>query len=256
MRSRVRSSASCELRGAASATAIATGARRRRPRTSRSPLDDRELQRRAAGLALQRGRRDRHDRLRALRPARAARRQPGRAYGSRTSATGRPTTRSTSSSPRSRRARKLIALSHVLWIDRPRVPSRELRERAGVPVLVDGAQSAGAVPVDVDGRCDFYTVSGQKWLLRAGPHRRALRPGAPTSSASRSPSYLSQREYDARRATFEPRRAPPASTRTVTPLATTAGLLEAFRDPIPSGVSSVRPRSPLAPASDSSSGWT
>jgi selenocysteine lyase/cysteine desulfurase len=42
---------------------------------------------------------------------------------------------------------------------------RELAGR-GIPLLVDGAQSAGAIPVDVeDLGCDFYTVSAQKWLL-------------------------------------------------------------------------------------------
>ena len=35
----------------------------------------------------------------------------------------------------------------------------------GVPVLLDGAQGLGAVPVDVgDLGCDFYAASGQKWL--------------------------------------------------------------------------------------------
>ena len=36
----------------------------------------------------------------------------------------------------------------------------------GAPLLVDGAQAAGAIPVDVEELgCDFYTVSAQKWLL-------------------------------------------------------------------------------------------
>jgi L-cysteine/cystine lyase len=60
---------------------------------------------------------------------------------------------------------KLIALSHVAWTTGAALPVAELTGR-GAPVLVDGAQSAGAVPVDV-GRlgCEFFTVSGQKWLL-------------------------------------------------------------------------------------------
>jgi L-cysteine/cystine lyase len=42
---------------------------------------------------------------------------------------------------------------------------RELAGR-GIPLLVDGAQAAGALPVDVEEiGCDFYTVSAQKWLL-------------------------------------------------------------------------------------------
>ena len=42
---------------------------------------------------------------------------------------------------------------------------KELAGR-GVPLLVDGAQGAGAIPVDVgELGADFYTVSAQKWLL-------------------------------------------------------------------------------------------
>jgi len=60
---------------------------------------------------------------------------------------------------------KLIALSHVSWLTGAVLPIRELAGR-GVPVLVDGAQAAGTIPVDVgELGCDFYTVSAQKWLL-------------------------------------------------------------------------------------------
>jgi len=58
---------------------------------------------------------------------------------------------------------RLIALSHVLWTTGEVMPVHELKRETGLPVLVDGAQSVGAVPVDV-GELDFYTVSGQKWL--------------------------------------------------------------------------------------------
>ncbi|MDQ3889619.1 MAG: aminotransferase class V-fold PLP-dependent enzyme [Actinomycetota bacterium] len=64
-------------------------------------------------------------------------------------------------SPRTR----LIALSHVAWTTGAVLPVRELAGSA-IPVLVDGAQAAGAIAVDVEALgCDFYTVSGQKWLL-------------------------------------------------------------------------------------------
>jgi L-cysteine/cystine lyase len=60
---------------------------------------------------------------------------------------------------------RLIALSHVSWLTGAVFPVRELAGR-GIPLLVDGAQSAGAIPVDVEEiGCDFYTVSAQKWLL-------------------------------------------------------------------------------------------
>jgi len=60
---------------------------------------------------------------------------------------------------------RLIGISHVSWIDGAVLPVRELAGH-GVPVLVDGAQGAGAVPVAVEElRADYYTVSAQKWLL-------------------------------------------------------------------------------------------
>ena len=60
---------------------------------------------------------------------------------------------------------KLVALSHVSWLTGAVFPIGELRA-LGAPVLVDGAQAAGAIPVDVhELGCDFYTVSAQKWLL-------------------------------------------------------------------------------------------
>jgi L-cysteine/cystine lyase len=60
---------------------------------------------------------------------------------------------------------RLIGISHVSWINGAVLPVRQL---AGydVPVLVDGAQGAGAIPVAVEELgADFYTVSAQKWLL-------------------------------------------------------------------------------------------
>jgi L-cysteine/cystine lyase len=60
---------------------------------------------------------------------------------------------------------RLIAVSHVAWTTGAVLPVRKLAA-TGAPLLVDGAQSAGAIPVDVEALgCDFYTVSGQKWLV-------------------------------------------------------------------------------------------
>jgi L-cysteine/cystine lyase len=60
------------------------------------------------------------------------------------------------------RRTRLLALSHVIWTTGQVIPVHELRRATGLPILVDGAQSVGAIPVDV-GELDFYTVSCQKW---------------------------------------------------------------------------------------------
>ena len=89
-------------------------------------------------------------------------------------------------------ATRLIAVSHVTWTTGQVIPVRELA-RHGIPVLVDGAQSVGAIPVDVgELGCSFYTVSGQKWLL--GPDATGalyVRPNAVDDLAVTAPSYLS-----------------------------------------------------------------
>jgi len=58
---------------------------------------------------------------------------------------------------------RLVACSHVGWVSGSLAPA-ELAELE-VPVLLDGAQGVGAVPVDVGAlRCDAYAGAGQKWL--------------------------------------------------------------------------------------------
>ena len=58
---------------------------------------------------------------------------------------------------------RLLALSQVIWTTGRVLPVRELRDETGIPVLVDGAQSVGAIPVAAAG-FDYLTISGQKWL--------------------------------------------------------------------------------------------
>jgi L-cysteine/cystine lyase len=58
---------------------------------------------------------------------------------------------------------RLLAVSHVLWTTGIVLDVHALKERTGLPIVVDGAQSIGAIPVEV-GALDYYTVSGQKWL--------------------------------------------------------------------------------------------
>jgi L-cysteine/cystine lyase len=61
-------------------------------------------------------------------------------------------------------ATKLIACSHVSWITGQVVDTAAL-SATGVPVLLDGAQGLGAIPVDpAELGCAFYAAAGQKWL--------------------------------------------------------------------------------------------
>jgi L-cysteine/cystine lyase len=63
---------------------------------------------------------------------------------------------------------RLVVMSHVMWKTGAVLPLAEIAaaaHRVGALVAVDGAQSVGAIPVNVrDLDVDFYAVSGQKWL--------------------------------------------------------------------------------------------
>jgi selenocysteine lyase/cysteine desulfurase len=63
---------------------------------------------------------------------------------------------------------KMVVLSHVLYTTGATLPLKEITamaHAAGSIVHVDGAQSVGAIPVDVhDLGVDQYAFSGQKWL--------------------------------------------------------------------------------------------
>ena len=63
---------------------------------------------------------------------------------------------------------RLIVLSHVLWTTGALVNVSEIcymGREYGIPVLVDGAQSAGAIPIDVKALgADYYAIPMQKWL--------------------------------------------------------------------------------------------
>ena len=85
---------------------------------------------------------------------------------------------------------RVLALSHVLWTTGQVMPVHELRRQTGLPVLVDGAQSVGAIPLEV-GELDFYTVSAQKWLCGPEP-LGALYVRDPEALRIAFPSYFAQ----------------------------------------------------------------
>jgi len=90
---------------------------------------------------------------------------------------------------------RLIAFSHVLWTTGRRLDVARLRRPDAPPLLVDGAQSAGAIPVDLDG-ADFYTVSAQKWLCGPDPSG-ALFVRDPERLSVALPTALSPQSHDA-----------------------------------------------------------
>jgi L-cysteine/cystine lyase len=89
---------------------------------------------------------------------------------------------------------RLVALSHVSWVTGNRIDPSFIQSEVGVPVLVDGAQSVGAIPVEAGG-LDFYTVSCQKWLCGPDP-MGALYVRDPEELGVAMPSYFSQASYD------------------------------------------------------------
>jgi len=120
---------------------------------------------------------------------------------------------------------RLIALSHVCWMTGNRFPVEELRHESGVPVLVDGAQSAGAIPVDATA-VDFYAFSCQKWLC--GPDATGgLVVRDPDALAVTAPSYLSQQSYEPTGA-FTPREGAARFDSNWTPVPSLAGLSAAL----------------------------
>ena len=126
----------------------------------------------------------------------------------------------------------LLALSAVSWIDGKVFPWRELREATGLPVLVDGAQSAGALFEDASA-ADFYTVSAQKWLC--GPDAMgALYVRDPDALRPRLVSYPSAESYDIAGGTWEPKDGARRFDATFAPASSLAGLEAALTD-LPAG---------------------
>ena len=88
------------------------------------------------------------------------------------------------------RRTRLVACSHVSWVDGQEAPAA-LKD-AGVPVVFDGAQGAGAVPLDMEALgCAAYAAAGQKWLCGAdGTGMLYLSPAFADELRVVAPSYL------------------------------------------------------------------
>jgi selenocysteine lyase/cysteine desulfurase len=94
-------------------------------------------------------------------------------------------------------ATRLVACSHVAWTTGEVAPRLDGLPD-DVPVLLDGAQGAGAIPIDLTALgCAFYAASGQKWLcgpvgagmLWVSPAwRERLAPAAPTYANLETPA--------------------------------------------------------------------
>ena len=64
---------------------------------------------------------------------------------------------------------RLVFLSHIQYSTGLRMPVEEIRRMTkdrGIMLLLDGAQTAGHISLDMkELDCDFYAIPGQKWLL-------------------------------------------------------------------------------------------
>jgi L-cysteine/cystine lyase len=86
---------------------------------------------------------------------------------------------------------RLVVVSHVSWSTGAVLPVAALAELAharGARIVVDGAQAAGAIPVDVSALgADFYALPAQKWLL--GPEGMGALAVAPEALADARPAF-------------------------------------------------------------------
>jgi selenocysteine lyase/cysteine desulfurase len=91
---------------------------------------------------------------------------------------------------------RLVACSHVSWVTGAVRPAGLAELGPDVPVLLDGAQGVGAVPIDVTALgCAFYAGSGQKWLCGpVGTGMLWIAPGWRGRLASVGATYLNLAE--------------------------------------------------------------
>jgi L-cysteine/cystine lyase len=96
-------------------------------------------------------------------------------------------------------ATRLVAVSHVSWHSGAFAPVEDLaRVAREVPVLLDGAQGVGAVPVDVGALgATFYAGSGQKWLCGpVGSGMLWVHPSWRDRVAAHAPAAMNLEDHD------------------------------------------------------------
>jgi L-cysteine/cystine lyase len=86
---------------------------------------------------------------------------------------------------------RAVAVSHVLWASGTILPVARIAEMAharGAVAVVDGAQSVGAMPVDLAATgADVYAVPAQKWLL--GPEGMGAVAVTPSARDRLAPAF-------------------------------------------------------------------
>ena len=102
------------------------------------------------------------------------------------------------------RPARAVVLSHVLWTTGAILPVGRigtLAREAGAVSIIDGAQSAGAIPVVLDEMdVDAYAVPGQKWLL--GPEGMGalwVRRSFADATVPATAGYLAYESFDMRK---------------------------------------------------------
>lgn len=93
---------------------------------------------------------------------------------------------------------RLVAISQVTWATGAVLPVRAIADLAhsrGAFVLIDGAQAAGSIPVDVAALGgDAYALPAQKWLL--GPEGMGALWVAPSALERIRPTFTAYFTYD------------------------------------------------------------
>ena len=107
------------------------------------------------------------------------------------------------------RPARAVVTSHVLWTTGAVLPIRDIAElarAAGSSTIIDGAQSAGAIPIEIEALgADAYAIPGQKWLL--GPEGMGAlwaRRGWADAVVPASAGFISYETYDLVRPALHP----------------------------------------------------